>query len=306
MVFDRVLERMKNNTMVKSGLEVYSIAKEVYNLVNNDTSSGATKQFQSAEEIYVCAVHKVTDRSEKKIKSRIDYKLVHYTAQTYRKIRSVSRTIAKKIKKRYNQLKSSAAARVKSVNMMIRRGYSACKERFLESRLMRSEMLKNLKIKFYHYQNRASVLAKNIYTQVDSFIGFNDCNQYARKVTSDIKTYYINFMDKAVDKKNVLVDITTNNIASASKMAIYSYDFAKKVLMADLQAFMTAVDTNKTLIFTYLKNLELEMYYSPDQSIKIIETIKQYANGILNKDASDSVSHSSAQAREEDANGISG
>lgn len=302
MVFDSVIQRMKNNSMIKSGLEVYNIAKEVYSLVNNKTTSYDDSPLNSAEEIYVRATHKVTGRSEKKIKSRIDYKVVHHSAQVGRKIKSVAVGVKKVIKKRYSRGRDYVYTQFKKVQQIAHHGYLACKKRILESRMMNSERVKSLKIQLYHYQNKINMLATVLYTQIDNFVGFDDCAILARKVTNDIKGYVNSIKNKAIEGKNIVVDVTTNNVASAHKMAVYSYGFAKQIVQADALALKVAFDTNRSLLIAYLKNLELEMYYSPEQSIKLIETIKNYANNLLNNETSDAVSHSSA--REENVIGL--
>jgi len=294
-----MFERVKNNSMIRNGMEIYSIAKEVYNIVNNKESTDMNKSLNSAEEIYVAAVHKVTETSEKKIKSRPDYKIVHYGAQTYRKVKSVARGTKKIMKKRFNKVKTFISARVKEVNTLLKRVYSSCKRRFLDNKLMRSERMKNLKLQLKLYQTKTNDLASEIYKQVDNFVGFEECKNYASKLSNDVITYVNGAKNKVVESKNVIVDVASNNIASATKMANYSYYFMKQMVDADVQALRIALDTNKSLLIAYLKNLELEMYYSPDQSIKIIETLKQYANVILKNNTSDTVSQSSAHVHED-------
>lgn len=294
MVFDKVLEKVKNNTMFKSGLEVYSIAREVYNLVNSNNIEDVQKPLNSAEEIYVCAAQRITEQSEKKIKSRIDYKVVHQSAMACRKVKSVAVSAKKMIKKRYNRAKEFVLNKYRMAKDIACTGYSSCKRRFMASRFMTSKKMQKLKVQLYNSQNKVTTMASKLFTQVDNFVGFKDVMKYAKKVTNDTKNYGLTIKNKAIEGKNIIVDLTTNNIVSASRMAVYSYGFAKQMVQADAQAMKMAFDTNRTLMMAYLKNLELEMYYSPDQSIKLIETFKQYANGLLNKENSDAVTESSA------------
>lgn len=165
---------------------------------------------------------------------------------------------------------------------------------------MNSENVKNLKIQLYHYQNRINLLATAIYIQVDNFVDFDDCAMYAKKVTNNVTAYANVIKSKAIEGKKIIVDVARNNIASAHKVVVYSYGFARQMVQADALAVKNAFDTNRSLFIAYLKNLELEMYYSPEQSIKLIETIKQYVNCFLNNMTSNVVYRRLAHEEEVD------
>lgn len=299
MIFNKFYERVKNNAMVKSSVEVFHIAKEVYSLVNEQEMDDSEKTFKSVEDVYVSAAQKVTGYSEKKVKARLDYRIVHNGAQIYRKARSTARSTNKIIKKKYNKTKSYISTHFKNIKTMTTRNYSEYKEKLLESRFMRSERVQNLKTYLYNCQNKIYALAKEIYNQLDSFVGFQECKQYSKKLSADIICYLNSARNKVIDGKNTLVDVASNNFSSASKIAIYNYEFIKQIMKADVDAMLVAMDTNKKLLLAYLNDLELEMYYSPDQAIRVIETIKHFANGILQNHASDTVSNSSAQPQGE-------
>lgn len=61
-MLDKVFEKIRNNKLVSSGLEVYQIAKEVYTLVNTSESAETT-----AEDIYLTASIKVTSKTPETI-----------------------------------------------------------------------------------------------------------------------------------------------------------------------------------------------------------------------------------------------
>lgn len=329
MVFNSVIERVRNNTMVKSGLEVYGIAKEVYNLVNNPSAADNEKRLNSVEEFYVCAAQKVTEHSEKKIKARLDYQVVHRSAQACRRVKSVSVGVKRVIKKRLNKTNDCLHVVYKRFKLLLRSGYIMCRDKIMMSDLVNSQKLRQLKIQLYNYQSKIHTIAKDVYTTADNFVGFEDCAAYTKRVSSDCISYtkkistdcvlatkkvsnnVVNcgnsIKNKAIEGKNILVDVTANNLVSAYKIAGYSYGFAKQMVNADANALKIALDANRSLLLSYLKNLELEMYYSPDQSIKLFETLKNYASSGLSllKETSDAVSHSSAMAHEEEADALS-
>lgn len=329
MVFSSVLERVKNNTMVKNGLEVYGIAKEVYNLVNNPPAPQEGVRLNSVEELYVCAVNNVTEQSEKKIKSRLDYQVVHRSAQVCRRMKSVSIGVKRIIKKRINKTNDYLHTQYKRFKLVLRSGYIMCRDQILRSNLINSKKIKQLKIQLGNYQNKATSVAKDLYTKADSFIGFDECATLTKKVSSDCVSYTkevsnnclsytkkvsdnvlntaSSIKNKAIEGKNILVDVTTNNLVSAYKIADYSFGFAKRAVSADAAAVKIAFNTNTALLVSYLMNLELEMYYSPDQSIKLFETLRNYANNGLSllNETSDTVSQSSVFAHEDEGDALS-
>ena len=299
MIFDKVFAKMKNTSMIRNGIEVFNIAKEVYNIVNKTEPIESNKTLISAEEIYVAAVQKVTQRSEKKIKAQIDYKVVHYSAQTFRKTQSIARSTKKIIKRKYNGVKNTLHTRINQIKGVSSCGYTNCKRKLLNSHMMRSEFMKSIQNQLIYLKMKSYTFVKEIYKQIDNFVGFDECKQIIKNLISNIKNRFDQTLKIITSAKNTTVNIFKNNMTSTSKVAIYSFEFTKRILQADIQALSAAIDTNKELLLGYLKNIELEMYYSPDQSIRLVETLRKYATIILNGESSEAVPHSSANKAEE-------
>jgi len=75
------LEKIKNNKLVSSSVDVCNIAKEVYTSVQNQEQKD-----KELEEHYIEATTKISYVPRDVIRNRIDFKVLHSTASTGRKV----------------------------------------------------------------------------------------------------------------------------------------------------------------------------------------------------------------------------
>lgn len=270
MVFNSMLETVKNTTVVKSGFEVFSIAREVYNIVNEDTDVPEKK----AEQIYLQAASRVTKQPEPELQQRVDYKLVRQTSRTVRTATNNVRAARRRLREKTTALRKETIARFRELVELLKEKMAIVKERVNESGLWESERLKTVISNLKTAKQTVLVYSQLVYKQVDEFVDFESCYKQADELSEKCLDLYKRVKEVSVEGKNTIVDICSKNASSLSETVYYNYEYAKKSVSTDFGSFKEALQANRELFLAYVKNLDLEMYYSPEKSFKLVESLR--------------------------------
>lgn len=272
MVFNSVLNKVNNLSVVKGGFEVYNIAKEVYKIVNEDEKA----QEKKAEEIYKEAASKVTSQKESEIEQRIDYQVVQNASQITRKTITVAKDTQKKLLKKYLKLKTETMVHYEQLMALLKANVKLAKERVSNNQIINSEQFKNA-VKHLRIAKLSIVaFSKALYSGVDSYVDFDECYNQSMQISNQLVEQYERVKNMASEGMKSVSEVVCKNVNGLTENVSYNYQYAKQSLSTDYDSLKEVLLTNKDLFINYIKNLELEVYYSPLKSIKVMENLNKF------------------------------
>ena len=267
-----MLNKVNNLSVVKGGFEVYNIAKEVYKIVNEDEKV----QEKKAEEIYKEAASKVTSQKESEIEQRVDYQVVQNASQITRKTITVAKDTQKKLLKRYLKLKAKTMVHYEQLMALLKANVKLAKERVSNNQIINSEQFKNA-VKHLRIAKLSIVaFSKTLYKAVDSYVDFNECYNQSMQISNQLVEQYERVKNMASEGMKSASEVVCKNVNGLTENVSYNYQYAKQSLSTDYDSLKEVLLTNKDLFINYIKNLELEVYYSPLKSIKIMENLNKF------------------------------
>lgn len=287
------LETIKKNTIVSSGLEIYSIAKEVYETVKNEPE----EKSQKIEEIYLTSTQKLTNSKITKIKKRIDYRIVKVFGEKSRLARELKNSSKKVLKEK-----------IENLNKLIKISYESLKENFT----VLSAFLKiNLEKLFKSSPQIFKDLLESLQNYSGKFMNFN--SSIFKKIQKTLKlTEILNSSEKKLSELKKLLssnlkssfEAVVENKKSLKNLFLFSFNHLKLFFSQNWTVLQDVIEINGDLIKSFFKKLEFDVYYSKNECFKPVNAIRGLYEDIMTDRAScenyDEVNSSDGDMEEEE------
>lgn len=263
-----MLEKVCRNKVVASGLEVYNIAKEVYNLVNSNTSAQDT-----AEDIYLTATKSVTNKPADAITKRLDYKAVKATATKYRTLKTKINSCRNAIHNSCTKVKEQSLKGLRWCFEQLKMVYTRFKECSKQTWLYKTRGVQFFVLRLQRLRNRlATITSKFNKTNTDG-IGFDELRDRSMQALKTLN---------AMIKNSIAYFFNTiaQNDESIKETANYSYQAARNGLKTNWQMFLDTLRNQERLLIKFFNDMEFEVYYGRGKSIKLVDTVKEYIEDI--------------------------
>lgn len=245
-----MLQRVRSNNLISSGLEVYAIAKEVYYLVNSP--AGYTHH---AEDIYKQAVSSLKKQPLLTVEQRLDYR-------TIRAVASRGRATRAKLRR----------ARQWSINTA-KSAYLAALRRLTDSKLYNTKIVQFFVKKFESILSKLSNMRNKVSS--DKLEGFS---------IDDLKTRSIHAMNAIKIAIHDSMDYFSNTVAqndnAIKEAANYSLNAACEGLRTNWNLFTSVLHMHEEFLFKYLAGVEIELFYGHGKSFKLMDSVREYIEDV--------------------------
>jgi hypothetical protein len=321
-----LVDRIKKTRIVKESLEVISIASETYQLYKKDMILAKSEQvpIRKAEDLYFEAATKVTHQKPKQIHTRLDYRTIAFSAENFRKAKNISTLSFNELTERLSNFVDSGMISFKQFLEIIEVKYDSLKSKYAYSINRSKAILKNLGTEMNFFRSflldTLSQMLVNFFDKLSlgqayesvclvAKTSFNFFNLYAHSVQSytkgvlnDIGEYLLSFTILKSAKAyltNEIDNIRTSwiyfskvlNKNEVSLLLLKDYVFDKLVTSFDSNRKLIAIifRENWKIIKSFFENLDFEVFYSPDDSVKLVKDTRLLMS-ILTEDKSEAPS----------------
>ena len=263
-----MLDKVRTNGVISRGVEIYNIAKEVYNVVNSDKGNQ-----DSAEDIYMTAVETITKDSPEAIDKRIDFRAVKATATNLRALRSRAGKYKARAQQKISELRKRAIEILKWGFAELKSIYIRFRVIIFQSKVCNSKRIRPLVAKLRELKTRLPDIQNKIDRKQFDNLNVDILKDKSLKALQTLK-----LMIKS--SIGYFLSTVAQNDESIKEMASYSYQSARKGISANWSLFVKTLKTNEELLLKYLNDIELEFYYGPGKSIKLADIIREYIEDI--------------------------
>lgn len=256
------INKFKSNKLVTSSVEVCSIAKEVYASVKNEDSSP-----RKIEDHYLDATTKVSSVSKEEVENRIDYKMLHKTASTGRKIKKLTKKSTMKLIDEYNELKEKILQFFVNFRSNCTKLFGYIKDN-LDTLLEKSpeqmkamlEQMKKFVVSFYNNN-------KLFFTKLTDKLKLKEILDYTWRQTVSLK-------NRISETCSVLRENLSKNTQSVKKLIGFNIEYVKLIFNKNWHLMTKLIKTNEEVLNSYFKTLDVEIYYGEGNIAKPISYLR--------------------------------
>ena len=280
------LKNLKKNSIISNGLEIYSIAKDVYETVKNEKieisknpENSKNLEKTKIEDIYFSSTKKLTNLENEKIEKRLDYKIMKNLGQNSRKVVYLSKKAKIALQSRISELQNLASKSLKNLktNFSVLSKYLKMNlEKLFEfSPLVFKDLLESLKI----YSEKFMIFNTTILKKIQKTLKLSEILKSTQKkikeltkiLTTNLKSSYEAVIENKKSLKNVF---------------LFSYQHLLLFFSQNYTQLQNLIEINGNLIKTFFKKFEFNIYYSKNECFRPIKSIRGLYEDIMTDRAS--------------------
>lgn len=305
-IVSNLFNKVKQNKLVAESMTIYQIATEVYQTVRKDTEP---EKVQPMEKLYLDACVHVTKTTHKEAAQRPDYKAVAFTFKNARKVQEKSKEQVGKLYETSKTLRRNLHNQKESLQTSLSIKFSGASKKLASVQNYTAGLVKVARVEL---SEKLSAVQARIYDAYDSMMSSDMFIKMSDKIREKVKFARDVFMftvltgrdlvyasaswmkDKLASypiydtlctmtsnqlqtlKKgyNYAAGTFMNNEKAALEMFNYNYNAAAHAFDQNKKVAHLFYIENKKSLSTYFKNYEMEVFYSPENSVKVFEFLR--------------------------------
>ena len=305
-IVSNLFNKVKQNKLITESMTIYQIATEVYQTVRRDNE---LEKDHPMEKIYLDACVHVTKTTHKEAAQRPDYKAVAFTFKNARKVQEKSKEQVGKLYENSKTLRRNLQNQKESLKTSLSVKFSGARKQLASLQDYTAGLTKVARVEI---SERLSSVQARIYDAYDSMINSDIFVRMSDKIREKVKfardvfmftiltgrdlTYasvtwvkdklaayplYKNLSTIAASQLQTLksgynyaAGTFRNNEKAALEMFNYNYNAAAHALEQNKKVAHLFYLENKKSVSNYLKDYEVEIFYSPKNSVKVVEFLR--------------------------------
>lgn len=305
-IVSNLFNKVKQNKLVAESMTIYQIATEVYQTVKRDTE---LEKNQPMEKLYLDACVNVTKVNHKQAAQRPDYKAVAFTFKNARKVQEKSKeqvgklyenskTLKRHLQNQKDRLQTSLSVKLSSAKKQLAgvQNYAGALVKIVSVQM--SEKLSDVQARIYdaydamvnsdYFVRMSDKIREKVKFARDVFmftiltgrdLTYATATWMKDKLASypiyeTLSTMAYNRLQSLKGAYNYAAGTFKNNEKSALEMFNYNYNAAAHAMEQNKKVAHLFYIENKKSLMSYLKDYEIEVFYSPKNSVKVIEFLR--------------------------------
>lgn len=266
-----LFDQVKQLTIVEKGLEAARIASETFTLVKKDFNK---TEGENVEVIYKNALMSVKKIDDVQATARLDYKVVEAAGKASR---DAAKRLSENVRKFNNTIKSVRGA-LEPVKKYIVSASAPLQQLIVNVYGTVRKVVQNFIATIRDHAKTLFEIGESYAGQVKNYLLAFDC---AKLVCANLTT-----LKKTVDAQaNFALSTTKKNFESAAENTTLIKKTLQESYSANKGLFSSLISSNLAIISSFFSKFDVEVFYTPEKSVKVIESAKDFATKVRDSSA---------------------
>lgn len=261
-----LFDQVKQLTIVEKGLEAARIASETFSLVKKDFNK---TEGENVEVIYKNVLMSVKKIDDVQASARLDYKVVEAAGKISR---DAAKKLSEKVRKFNNTIKSVKSA-LEPVKKYVTSTSASLQQLIVNAYGTVRKVVQNFIATIRDHSKTLFEIGQSYAGQVKNYLLAFDC---VKLICANLTT-----LKKTVDTQaNFALTTTKKNIQSAADNTSLIKNTLQESYSTNKSIFSSLISSNVSIISAFFSKFDVELFYSPEKSVKVIESVKDLATKV--------------------------